>query len=79
MSRSTFPEPTQEDLEACLDELAGLPPGTPEELVAYCLKEATVVAADFARVGRRSPPPLALRCEAMAEQIAAAVREFLQQ
>ena len=70
-------QPTQEDLEASLDELAGLPAGTAEELVAYCLKEATVVVADFASVGRRSPPQLALRCETMAEQIAAAVKEFL--
>jgi hypothetical protein len=71
------PQPSAEELEASLDELAGLPPGGPEERVAYCIREATVVAADFARVGRRAPPSLALRCEAIAEQIACAVREFL--
>ena len=71
------PQPSAEELETSFDDLAGLPPGTPEERVAYCLREATVVAADFARVGHRAPPSLALRCEAIAEQIACAVREFL--
>lgn len=71
------PHPSAEELDSSLDELAGLPPGTPEERAAFCLREATVVAADFALVGRRAPPSLALRCEAIAEQIACAVREFL--
>jgi hypothetical protein len=71
------PPPSAAQLAASVEELAGLPAGSPEEQVALCLGEARVVASDFARLARSTPPALALRCETMAEQIGRAMRDFL--
>lgn len=72
------PTPGAAVLETALSQLVGLPPGRPERVVESLIMEARSLSAAFGVAGRRMPPQLAWRCEALAEHIANGLKAFLE-
>ena len=76
--RSAAPQPSAAELTATINQMVGLPPGPPEEVLQSLVMGARALTAAFGLAARATPPQLAWRCEEMAEQIATALQRFFE-